>query len=138
MPLHPKNLQQMIHPHFGYLCNFPEKAFSWEELVEIYSNQIVSSYERSLGQEFLADELAAFSYWLIQDENKQGYFSLKDAEPLLKAFRFDLQPYNLTNFKKEFKFLLQQNPGEIRQEQTEEEIIIRFDLIRQMFLERGL
>jgi hypothetical protein len=49
IPLHPKNLMQMIHPHYGYLTSFKNKNFSFEELVEVYKNQIVSSYERSLG-----------------------------------------------------------------------------------------
>lgn len=49
VPLHPKNMQQMIHPHFGYLCNFSEKNFSFDDLLQVYKNQIVSSYERSLG-----------------------------------------------------------------------------------------
>ena len=38
VPLHPKNMQQMIHPHFGYLCNFKNKSFSFNELVEVYHN----------------------------------------------------------------------------------------------------
>lgn len=85
VPLHPKNMQQMIHPHFGYLCNFKERGFTFNELVEIYNNQIVSSYERTLGQEILADELACFGYWLIQDEQKKGYFMFKELKPLLEV-----------------------------------------------------
>ena len=107
VPLHPKNMQQMIHPHFGYLCHFQNKDFSWEELVEVYNNQIVSSYERSLGQELLADELASLSYWLIQDTEKKGFFTFKEVQPLLEAFRFDTTTKTLNNFKKEFKFALQ-------------------------------
>ena len=30
VPLHPKNMQQMIHPHFGYLCNFKSRSFNFE------------------------------------------------------------------------------------------------------------
>ena len=44
----------------------------------------------------------------------------------------------MNNFKKEFKFLLNQNPGEIKPTLGEEEQVIRFDLVRQIFLERGL
>ncbi len=44
----------------------------------------------------------------------------------------------MNTFKKEFKFLLANNPGEIRAEHTEDDLIIRFDLVRQLFLERGL
>lgn len=67
IPLHPKNMQQMIHPHFGYLTNFKDKIFSFDDLMKVYNNQIVSSYERAIGQDLLGDELASLSYWLIQD-----------------------------------------------------------------------
>jgi hypothetical protein len=60
-------MQQMIHPHFGYLTNFKGKQFTFDELMQAYNNQIVSSYERAIGQDLLADELACLSYWLIQD-----------------------------------------------------------------------
>ncbi len=29
VPLHPKNMQQMIHPHFGYLLNFKGRSFNF-------------------------------------------------------------------------------------------------------------
>lgn len=58
-------MQQMIHPHFGYLTNFKGMNFSFDELMQVYKNQIVSSYERAIGQDILADELACLSYWNI-------------------------------------------------------------------------
>jgi len=85
VPFHPKNMQQMIHPHFGYLCNFPNRNFNFDELLEVYKNQIVSSYERALGQELLADELACFGYWLIEDSKKKGFFTLSEVQPLLQV-----------------------------------------------------
>ncbi len=87
MPLHPKNMQQMIHPHFGYLCNF-NKLFTFDDLIKAYENQIASSYERSLGQDMLGDELACFSYWLIQDAQRKGFFTLKEVIPLLEVRNF--------------------------------------------------
>ena len=73
----------MIHLHFGYLCNFPKRNFNFDDLLEVYKNQIVSSYERALGQELLADELACLGYWLVEDSNKKGYFTLGEVQPLL-------------------------------------------------------
>lgn len=29
VPLHPKNMQQMIHPHFGYLASFKNRDFNF-------------------------------------------------------------------------------------------------------------
>lgn len=63
---------------------------------------------------------------------------MQELKPLLEAFRFEIEPFNLSSFKKEFKFLLGNNPGEVRAEHTEDDLIIRFDLVRQLFLERGL
>lgn len=40
--------------------------------------------------------------------------------------------------KKEFAFTLKQMPGELKKEHTEETTVIRFDLVRAIFLERGL
>ena len=71
----------------------------------------------------LADELSCLSFWLIQDDKKKGYFEFNELRPLLevndkflnlKAFRFEIEPFTLSNFKREFKFLLGNNPGEIR------------------------
>jgi hypothetical protein len=108
IPLHPKNLQQLIHPHFGYLASFPDRQFNFNDLMRVYEEQIVSSYERSLGQDMLADELACLSYWNVEDAQKKGYFTFKEVIPLLTAFRFDTQDgkLSLAAFKKEFKFLL--------------------------------
>jgi hypothetical protein len=77
----------------------------------------------------LADELASLSYWLIQDSQKKGFFTLKEVVPLLNALRFDTTEMSLNSFKKEFRFLLQQNPGEIFSP-NEEDVVIRFDLVR--------
>jgi hypothetical protein len=49
VPLHPKNLSQLIHPFHGYLTAFKGKNFSFEELIAIYENQIASSYEKTFG-----------------------------------------------------------------------------------------
>jgi hypothetical protein len=38
IPLHPRNLMQMIHPHYGYLGYFKGKQYTFDELVTIYKN----------------------------------------------------------------------------------------------------
>ncbi|CDW79293.1 UNKNOWN [Stylonychia lemnae] len=93
VPVHPKNLQQMIHPHFGYITSFKNRGFTFEELESLYRNQIVSSYERFLGQELLADELSCLSYWLLVDDNKKGYFNLNQLEKLLQVINNQSQQF---------------------------------------------
>lgn len=89
IPVHPRNLEQMIHPHVGYCTGFKD-GISWDEMHELYKNQIVSSYERTLGFELFADELSCLSFWLIVDQEKKGYMSLQKFEKLLQGFRFDI------------------------------------------------
>ena len=37
IPVHPRNLAQMIHPHQGYMASFKEgRSFAWKELVQVY------------------------------------------------------------------------------------------------------
>ena len=67
VPLHPKNLSQLIHPFHGYLTAYAGKEFTFEELLEIYENQIVASYEKTFGRELFGDELSCFTFWLIAD-----------------------------------------------------------------------
>ena len=54
IPIHQRNLIQMIHPYHGYLCNIEDKLFTFEEIIKVYRQQLVSSYERTLGQTLLA------------------------------------------------------------------------------------
>ena len=38
VPIHARNLAQMIHPYWGYLSHFPNRHFRFEELMEVYEN----------------------------------------------------------------------------------------------------
>jgi hypothetical protein len=46
---------------------------------------MVSSYERALGNDLLADELACLSYWLIVDPEKKGHLSMEQLKYLLNV-----------------------------------------------------
>ena len=147
MPLAPKNLAQLTHPFYGYLTAFPGLSFTYEELRSIYVNQIASSYEKTFGQELLSEELSCLSFWLLADPNQKGWLSLQEAVPLLKAFKFSHlfedqwgkadDNLTLTKLKQEFKFNLKGKQGELL-EIDGGEPIIRFDFMRDIFLERGL
>jgi len=133
VPIHARNLAQMIHPYWGYLSHFPDRHFRFEELMEVYENQIASSYERTLGRDLLADELSCFAFWNI-NYSKSSSLNWPEMQKLLTAFRFKIE--NEDQFKSEFSFLLSENRGEIKSDLPE--TIYRFDLARQIFLERGL
>jgi hypothetical protein len=89
VPLHPKNLSQLIHPFHGYLTAYPNRWFSYDDLIEVYTNQIASGYEKSFGRELLGDELSCLSFYLLTDAEKKGWLNLEEAKDLLKAFKFD-------------------------------------------------
>lgn len=52
IPIHPKNLAMLLHPHWGYLCKFTKKEYSFKDIVEFYRKEIVSSYFRDIGRVF--------------------------------------------------------------------------------------
>ena len=65
VPIHALNLAQMIHPYWGYLAHFPNRNFKFEELLEVYENQIAASFERTSGRDLLANELACLAFWNV-------------------------------------------------------------------------
>jgi len=89
LPVHPKNMAQMIHPFYGYLAAFPDIELSWQELVQVYKNQIASSYEKSFGNDLLGEEICCLSYWLLADPQKKGWLSCQEAVPLFLALKFN-------------------------------------------------
>lgn len=52
--------------------------------------------------------------------------------------RFKIEPFELTNVRKEFKFTLQQMKLSIKPDLKDEDAIFNFDFVRNIFLERGL
>ena len=100
--------------------------------------------------------MSCFAFWLIQDITHKGWLSLEEFKGLLYAFRFDHLFYDqygkhddvLTydKLKTEFKFNLSNKKGEfllpekgtVEANEVDKHIIVRFDFIRDVFLERGL
>jgi hypothetical protein len=52
--IHHRNMLQIMHPYWGYMSAIEGKFFTFEEVIKMYRQQLVSSYERSLGQTYLA------------------------------------------------------------------------------------
>lgn len=156
VPLHPKNLAQLVHPYQGYLGAFRGRSFDWDELLEVYDNQIAASFEKCFGRELLGDELSCLTFWLIADRERKGWMSLAEFKHLLRAFKF----YNVfldqdgkwdsfltvEKLQKEFAFNLLDKPHELLPKAikskdsglTHKDTVIRFDFAREIFLERGL
>lgn len=104
------------------------KYFKFPELVEVYENQIAASMERTTGRNLLADELSCLSLWLaLTKESSMEWSGMSD---LMQGFRYRLD--SEAAFKKEFAWTLHTSPKEL------DHGVYRFDLARQIFLERGL
>jgi len=144
VPIHPKNLSQLVHPFHGYLTAFEGESFSFKELTGIYDDMIASSYEKTYGYDFLGEELSALTFWKIADKENKGYLTLAEARPLMVALKFTnmlknhqghaVKPLTVKGLNQEFSFNLKHKQGEI----SNKHAIIRFDFIRDIFLERGL
>ena len=70
VPINPRNLSQLIHPHQGYMASMPDRGYTWEEMLQTYEIQVVSSYEKSKGRTLHGEELSALSMWLLADTEK--------------------------------------------------------------------
>lgn len=145
-----------MHPFHGYLSAYRGLAVDFNELVEIYENQIAASFEKTFGRELLGDELSCLCFWLLQDESRKGWLTLNEFKGLLYAFKFDYlfldehgkpdDVLTLAKLKREFKFNLRDKRGEFllpekdssEANDVDQHIIVRFDFIRDVFLERGL
>jgi hypothetical protein len=122
-----------------------QKHFRFEDLVQVYENQVVASLERSTGRDLLAEELSCLSFWLAFTEKSSLEFA--EFSELLSAFRFDIP--TMTDFKSEFEHILHRdaghgeltNVGSSKKQDGKYEdpkYVFRFDLARRIFLERGL
>lgn len=146
VPLHPKNLSQLVHPFHGYLAATPDISLTFNELHDIYLNQIAASYEKTFGRDFLGEELSCFTFWTLCDVQEKGWMNLQEAERIFKALKFDqlfederglqTEPLTIQKLKNEFKFNLQNKQGELIDDFGD--TVIRFDFMRELFLERGL
>jgi hypothetical protein len=93
----------MIYPYQGYLCHFPNRHLQFNELMEVYENQIAASLERTTGRTIFADELSCLSFWMVNHPNT-GAINFSQFNELLTAFRFQVK--DLQGFQAEFKTIL--------------------------------
>ena len=92
---------------------------------------MLASFEKAVGRYLHGEELSALSFWLTQDVEREGSLDKDTMTRLCHGLRFtDVNSWN--TFKDEFAFSIQEN------ELHENREVLRFDLIRQIFLDRGL
>ena len=135
VPLHPRNLAHLVWPYQGYLGGFSEREYSFNELETIYQNQIIASLEKTTGRTMLGDELSAFTFYSIVCDPEKGFLDWTEMHELLGGLRFDYVE-SADDFRSEFAFTTKQRPGELKAPHDSQ--VYRFDLVRSIFLDRGL
>ena len=121
------------------------RHFTFSQLHEVYEWQIVSSFDKTFGRTMLGEELCCLHFWQLHDSSNKGWMTLEEVGHLLRTLKFDqlfvnekghlvMENLTMAKFKREFEFNLQSKLGELRNGED----MIRFDLVRDIFLERGL
>ena len=112
------------------MAHIPKRSYSWDEMVSTYEIQMLASYEKAKGRTLHGEELSALSFWLLQDTEKKGSLAWEPLKDLMEGLRF-AGLHNQKAFRREFEFSIAD--GEFKKQE-----VFRFDLIRQIFLDRGL
>jgi len=129
----------MLHPHWGYLAGLPNCWITFEDLMTVYRFQMVSSYERSQGNQIFANELSALSFWNLIDEESTGLLSPAKFKELMVVSSLTLQGFkfadktdhpclDLKELKREFATL------ENIDQEFEGGEFYRWDFARQIFV----
>lgn len=109
VPINPRNLSQMIHPHQGYMASMPNRGYSWDEMLQMYEMQMIASYEKAKGRYLHSEELSALSFWLLSDTERKGSLTdAKDMQQLMGGLRYpDIDSWS--KFREEFEFSIPEN-----------------------------
>ena len=130
--IHPDFLHKMVHPHRGYMAYY-KGGWSCEEIIDVMDVMLVATFEKLLGQELLANEIASFAFWRKARGEDSGWMDLAHFCSLLQSMRFnDIKTPE--DMKKEFKFALSLEPNQ----NLVTERLVNFDFYKYIFLERNL
>jgi hypothetical protein len=132
IPLHPVVMMRMVHPHFGYLNLIPHEPhfkYTHQQLFTLLEEFTVASRIRDQGYTLHSSELLSFIFWKILTQG-QPRVNTQSFLDLLKVFKFNaLTP---ENYRQSLGYSLHE--GEI----IEKDQGVRFDVFRQIFLDRDL
>lgn len=131
-PLDPIVMMRLVHPHFGYLNNFPlttQYKYTYEQIFKLIQECTAASLIRQKGHTLHSSELLSFIFWKIATINKSRVSKDQFSE-MMKIFKF--KDITSENMNSRFGYSLRE--GEL----LPTEDAVRFDLFRQIFLDRGL
>jgi leucine-zipper-like transcriptional regulator 1 len=134
VPVDMRSLYEMIHPHAGYMVLLPG-GLGFDKLISFYKNQLVATFERSLGEELLSRQISCFNYYrtVLGDEK---WLNRKKTNDLMVAFKFGAFE-KLSDVQKTFEWSLKEFENEFK-DMKEDEYFLRFALVRKIFLDFNL
>jgi hypothetical protein len=134
IPIDDRSLMEMLHPHYGYLTNLPVRL-NFNQLLKFYALQSLASFERLEGEELLARQLSALNYWRCVDTADKGIVNLTQFNQLLQAFKLP-ELNSKAEIERTFAWTLKELPNELNH-MDEAKGLLRFELVRRIFLERN-
>ena len=124
----------IAHPVKGHMTRLPN-TFHWQQFLRFLQNETLASYERQTGQHLPAKQISAYNLWTVLDTEQAGYLNFQRFQQLLHALH--LPPVTtFADLQKEFAWTLQDLPKEL-EGMSESKSVLRFELIRRLFLERN-
>ena len=135
VPVDKRSMWEMVHPHAGYLIKM-NREFTFSDMIDFYYVQLISSYERSLGEDLLSRQLSLFNYYRFIHQDQAFFLDLKRTNDLLVTLNF-FEVHSLNEFQKKFQWTLKEFEGEF-DGMTEENFFVRLAVFRKIFLDYNL
>lgn len=124
----------LVHPYHGHLTRLPN-LFHWQQFLHFLRIEALASYERKTGQQLPAKQLSSYNIWTALDTEHAGHLDFPRFQQLLQALHIP----TVTNFKelrKELTWTMRDLPQEL-EGMSESKAVLRFELVRRLFLERN-
>lgn len=126
--LHPQVLIRMVYPYYGYLNSYKDQRLGFEDYIKFLEEMIAVSKLFEQGSTLHGSELLSFVFW--KNYSTKTSMSLEEFCTFLSNFKFTTKP---ESFPQDFSYHLNKREGELQNGSP-----VRFDLFRNIFLERGL
>ena len=116
------------------------REFTFDEIVNFYKKEIISSHYRNQGlvnlifiKDFISHRLSAFNYWSVIDQNLKGFLTHKPFIQLLEAVSLDVRGKTHDQIKSEFSSITKRLKNEFNEDSS---VIYRFRFFEYIFLQR--
>lgn len=124
----------MVHPIRGHLTRLPG-SFSLQQFLRFLQLETLATYERAEGQHLPAKQISAFNLWLALDDQHTGYLDFPRFLQMLHVLHIS-SVHTFADLTKELSWTMRDLPREL-EGMSETKAVLRFELVRRLFLERN-